>query len=99
MDQAQPRREEEEGGSVGGRDRDGVPGAGASSGVVDKGDGWGPDYRLVDATLPCFGGGGGSLLLPPVNCPGPVDGDGSDHGDKWQSNRSYIGNILKPLHY
>ena len=29
----------------------------------------------------------GSLLLPPVDCRGPVDGNGLDHGDKWQSNR------------
>jgi hypothetical protein len=32
--------------------------------------------------------GVGSLLLPLVDRCGPVDGNGSDRGDKWQSNRS-----------
>jgi hypothetical protein len=59
----------------------GSRGWGASPGATDNGDGWGPDYRLVDATLSHFGGGRGSLLPPPVNCPGPVDRDGSDLGD------------------
>jgi hypothetical protein len=59
----------------------GSRGQGASLGAADDGDGQGPDDRLVDATLSRFGGGRGSLLLPPVNCCGPVDGNGSDHGD------------------
>ena len=36
----------------------------------------------------CFGGGGGSLLPPVVDRCGPVDDNGSDRGDKWQSNRN-----------
>ncbi len=68
-------QEEEEGSSVGGRDRDGAPGA------ADDGDGRGPDNRSEDATLLHFGRGRGSLLPPPVNCRGPVDGNGSDRGD------------------
>ena len=59
----------------------GSRGQGASSGAVDDGDGWGPDDRSGDATLSRFGGGRGSLLPPPVNCRGPVDGNGSDCGD------------------
>ena len=51
-------------------------GWGVGLGVVGNGDGRGPD-----ATLSRFGGGGGSFLLPPVNCCEPVDGDGSDRGD------------------
>ena len=46
-------------------------GHGASSGVASYGHGRGPDDRLVDATLLCFGGGRGSLLPPPVNCRDP----------------------------
>jgi hypothetical protein len=56
-------------------------GGGASSGVADDGDGRGPDDRSEDATLLHFGGDRGSLLPPPVNCCGPVDGNGSDRGD------------------
>ena len=59
----------------------GSRGRGASLGVSDNGDGGGPVYCLVDATLLRFGGGRGSLLPPLINCCGPVDGDGSDHGD------------------
>ena len=59
----------------------GSQGRGATLGAADDCDGRGPDYRLVDATLSRFGGGRGSLLPPPVNCRGPVDGDGSDRGD------------------
>jgi hypothetical protein len=80
VDKTQRRWEEEEGGSVGVRDWDGVPGRGASLGAADDGGGRGPDYRSVNATLLRFGGGRGSLLLPPVNCCGPMDGNGSDHG-------------------
>jgi hypothetical protein len=58
----------------------GSRGRGASTGVADNGGGRGPDYRSVNATLSRFGGGRGSLLLPPVNCRGPVDGDGLDRG-------------------
>ncbi len=56
-------------------------GRGASSGGADDGDGRGPDDRSVDATLSRFAGGMGSLLPPPFNCRGPVDGNGSGHGD------------------
>ena len=80
VDEDQREQEEEVGGSVGGRDRGGVPGAGSELGGADDGDGRGPDSRSVDATLSRFGGGRGSLLLPPVNCRGPVDGDGLDRG-------------------
>ncbi len=59
----------------------GSRGRGASSGAADDGDGRGPDDRSEDATLSRFGGGRGSLLPPPVNCCGPVDGNGSDRGD------------------
>ncbi len=87
---------EEEGGSVGGRDRDGVPGAGSKlgrGGAMADGRGprttarWMPPCRVSE------GAGAGGLFSrpPPVNCRGPVDGDGSDHGDWWQSNRSYYG--------
>ena len=59
----------------------GSRGQGASSGVADDGDGRGPDDRSEDATLLCFGGGRGSLLPPPINCRGPVDGNCLDRGD------------------
>jgi hypothetical protein len=59
----------------------GSRGQGASSGAADDGDGRGPDDRSVDATLSHFGGGRGSLLPPPVNCCGPVDGNGSVRWD------------------
>ena len=59
----------------------GSRGRGASSGAADDGDGRGPDDRSVDATLSRFGGGMGSLLPHPVNCRGPVDGNGSDRGE------------------
>ncbi len=65
MDEAQRGQKEEEGSSVGGRDRDGVPGA---WGELRRGGlwrRWGPDDRSVDAPLLCFGGGGGSLSHPP----------------------------------
>jgi hypothetical protein len=58
----------------------GSRGRGVRSGAADDGDGRAPDYRSVDATLSRFGGGRGSLLLPPINCCGPVDGDGSERG-------------------
>ena len=61
--------------------RMGSRGRGASSGAADDGDGRGPDDRSVDATLSRFGGGMGSLLPHPVNCRGPVDGNGSDRGE------------------
>ena len=56
LDEAQRRREEEEGESVGGRDRDGVPGA--SSGAAGDGEAWGPDDRAADAPPSRFGEGG-----------------------------------------
>ena len=56
LDEAQRRREEEEGESVGGRDRDGVPGA--SSGAAGDGEAWGPDDRASDAPPSRFGEGG-----------------------------------------
>ncbi len=46
-------------------------GHGESSGAVGYVDGRGLDDRSVDATLVCFGGGGGSLLPPLVNCRDP----------------------------
>ena len=63
MDEAQHSREEEEGESVGGQDRDGVPGTGfrgggASSATAGNGDAWGPDDRAADATSLRFGEGG-----------------------------------------
>ena len=55
----------------------------------DDGDGRRPDGRAADAPPIAFRKGG-SLLPPPVNRHGPVDGDGSNGGDKkWRSNRSY----------
>ena len=56
-------------------------GHGASSSAAGDGDGQGLDDRSVDATLLRFGGGMGSLLPHPVNCRGPVDGNGSDRGE------------------
>ena len=56
-------------------------------GVAGDGDGRGPNDRLVDMPV-LFRRGGGSLLPPVVDRCGPVDGNGSDRGDKWQSNRS-----------
>ena len=79
--------------SVGGRKRGaaalvagtrmGSQGWGASSGVVGDGDGdgRGPDDRAADAP-PRHVSEGGSLLPPPVDRRGPVDGDGSNGGDK-----------------
>jgi len=63
VDEAQHRREEEEGESVGGRDRDGVPGTGSrgrgvSSGAAGDGDAWGPDDHAADAPPSHFGEGG-----------------------------------------
>ena len=63
----------------------GSRGWGASSGAAGDDDGRGPDDCSVDATPSCFRGGGHSCLPPPVDHRGPVDGDGSDRGDKWQS--------------
>ena len=63
MDEAQHSREEEEGESVGGQDRDGIPGTGfrrrgASSVAAGDGDAWGPDDRAADAPPSRFGEGG-----------------------------------------
>ena len=80
MDEAQRGREEEGGISVGGRDPYGVPGGGASSGMSDDGDSRGPDDRTADAPPIAFWRRG-SLLPPPVNRRGPVDGNGSNGGD------------------
>ena len=71
MEEAQRGQEEEEGSSVGGWDQDGVPGAGSELGHDWRWQRPRPDDRSVDATLSCLGGGGGSLLLPPVNCCDP----------------------------
>ena len=68
VDEAQRMQEEEEGESVGGRDRNGVPRAGGGGRARSAGDGdawWGPDDRAADAPPSRFGEGG-SLLLPPV---------------------------------
>jgi hypothetical protein len=70
------RKREEGGGSVGGLQR-----WGASSGVAGDGGDRGPDDRAADAPPVAFRRGG-SLLPPPVNCLGPVYGDGSNGGDK-----------------
>ena len=61
----------------------GSQGWGASSGVVGdgEGDGRGPDNRAADAPPIAFRRGG-SLLPPPVDRCRPVDGDGSNGGDK-----------------
>ena len=80
VDEAQRRREEEEGESIGGRDRDWVPGTG---GEIGRG---GRRRRLGTGRLR---GGcpsvafrrGGSLLPPPGDHCVPVDGDGSNGGD------------------
>jgi hypothetical protein len=80
VDEAQRRREEEEGESVSGRKRDGVPGAGDEL--------WrGGRTRRLGTGRP-HGGcpsvafrRGGSLLLPPGDHCVPIDGDGSNGGD------------------
>jgi len=61
--------------------RTGSQGRGASSGVAGNGDGRGTDDRTADAPPIAFWRGG-SLLPPPVDRRGPVDGDGSNGGDK-----------------
>jgi hypothetical protein len=61
--------------------RTGSQGWGASSGVVGDSDNRGPDDRAADAPPVAFWRGG-SLLPPPVDRRGPVDGDGSNGGDK-----------------
>ncbi len=63
--------------------RTGSQGWGASSGVVGDGDGnsRGPDDLAADAPPIAFWRGW-SLLLPPVDRRGPVDGDGSNSGNK-----------------
>jgi hypothetical protein len=69
--------------------RAGSQGRGASLGVAGDGDGRGPDDRAADAPPVTFRMGG-SLFPSPVDRRGPVDGDGSNGGDKkWKSNRSY----------
>ena len=81
VDEAQRRREEEEDESVGGgRDRDGVPGAGGELGRGGR-------RRRLGTRRP-HGGcpsvtfrRGGSLLPPPGNHCVPMDGDGSNGGD------------------
>ena len=62
VDKAHHGREEEEGESVGGRARDGVPGA--SSGTAGDGDGRGPDEHAADAPPLRFGEGGLSSRPP-----------------------------------
>jgi len=61
--------------------RTGSQGWGASSGVAGDGSGRGPDDRAADAPFVAFRRGG-SLLPPPVDHRGPVDGDGLNGGDK-----------------
>jgi len=89
VDEAYHGREEEEGGSVGGRDPGGDKGRGASLGVAGDSDGWGPDDRSSDAPPIPFWKGGVSPPAP-VDHRRPVDGNGSNGGDKkWKSNKSY----------
>jgi hypothetical protein len=61
VDEAQRRREEEEDESVGGRDRDGVPGAGGELGRGGRRrrlGAWGPGDCAADAPPSRFGEGG-----------------------------------------
>ena len=60
--------------------RTGPRGGGASSGMAGDGDGRGPDDRAADS--PHRVSEGGYLLQPPVDRHRPVDGDGSNSGDK-----------------
>ena len=89
VDEAQRGGEEEVGGSVGGRDPYGVPGAGGELGRGGRRQRPGtgrPHGRYPTNHV----SEGGSLFLPPVDRRGAVDGDGSNGGDKkWKSNRSY----------
>jgi len=61
--------------------RTGSQGWGVSSGVAGDGGGRGTDDRVTDAPPVAFRRGG-SILPPPVNRRGPVDGDGKNGGDK-----------------
>ncbi len=81
MDEAQRGREEEEDGSVGGRDPDGDKGRGASLGMGGNSDGWGPDDQALDAQPVTFRKGGVSPPAP-VDRHRPMDVDGSNGGDK-----------------
>ena len=67
MDEAQRRREEEEGNSIVVETRMGSQGRGASLGMAGGSDSWGPDDRAVDAPPPsCFGRGGFSSRLTSI---------------------------------
>ncbi len=79
MDEAQCRREEEEGESVGGEDRDGVPGAGGKLGLGGQWRRLG-SRRLHSGCPSIAFRRGGSLLPPPGDHCVPVDGDGSNGG-------------------
>ena len=69
--------------------RTGSQGRGASLGVAGDSDGWGPDDRSSDAPPVAFWKGGVSPPAP-VDHRRPVDGNGSNGGDKkWKSNKSY----------
>ncbi len=55
---------------------------GASSYAAGDGDGRGPGDRAADARRSHVGEGCLTLLPPLVDCCVPVDGDGSNGGDK-----------------
>jgi len=79
IDKAQRRREEAEGESIGGRDRDGVPEAGGELGRGGRRRGLGTG-RLRGGCPSVAFPRGGSLLPPPGDHCVPVDGDGSNGG-------------------
>jgi hypothetical protein len=70
--------------------RKGSQGWGASSGVAGDGDGRGPDTARGRYPPVAFRTGG-YLLPPPIERHRPVDGDGSNGGDKkyYKSNMRY----------
>ncbi len=80
MDEAQRRREEEEDKCVGGRDRDGVSGAGGELGRDGRRRRLGTG-RPRGGCLSVTFRRGGSLLPPPGDHCLPADGDGSNGGD------------------
>ena len=80
VDEAQRRREEEEDESVGGRDRDGVPGAGGELGRGGRRRRLGTGRLRGGCPSITFRRGGSLLPLPGDHCV-PVDGDGSNGGD------------------
>ena len=77
VDEAQCRREEKEGESIGGRDRDGVPGAGGELGHDGRRQRLGTGRPRGGCPSVAFRRGG-SLLPPPGDHCVPVDGDTYD---------------------